>query len=49
MKTVYETIGSVPVATAEEAPARDNGRTDAILNIRAIQGIYGRSLMEYTC
>jgi len=33
---VYEMPRSVPVETAEEAPIRDNGRTEAILNLCAI-------------
>jgi hypothetical protein len=34
---VYETIGSMPVETAGEVPTRDNRRTEAILNLRAIE------------
>jgi hypothetical protein len=34
---VYETIGSMPVETTEEAPTRDNRLTEAILNLRAIE------------
>jgi len=29
--------GSAPVETAKEAPIRDNGWTEAILNLRAIE------------
>jgi hypothetical protein len=34
---VYETIGSMPVETAGGVPTRDNRRTEAILNLRAIE------------
>lgn len=35
---VYETIGSVvPVKGAGEAPVQDNGRTEAILDLRVIE------------
>jgi len=34
---VYEAIGFVLAETAEEAPTRDNGRTEAIINLRAIE------------
>jgi hypothetical protein len=34
---VYETIGSMPVETGGEVPTRDNRRTEAILNLRAIE------------